>query len=75
MNRAPLADLIAAAGAVKGARRAKARMGERLNPVAEMIDCLRLAHRWAPECPTRASVAAELAAAWAGDAVRFKHGE
>ena len=67
--RASLRDIVAAAGAVKAARK-RTPLGERLNPIAEMLDCLRLAHRWAAAYEVRASVAAELAAAWANDAIK-----
>lgn len=65
--RRSLADIVNAAKAVRAARHAD--FGSRLNPVAEMISCIRLAHRWAAECPERAGIASDLAASWAADAI------
>lgn len=67
MNRAPLRALVAAADAVRSARRAA--HGDRLNPVREMLSCIRLAHRWRAEEPDRAAIVASLAESWARDAI------
>jgi len=64
--RRPLATILAAASAVRASR--KPIMGERLVPAHEMVSCIRLARRWA-QYPERASVAADLAAIWANDAI------
>lgn len=68
MPRSPLRAMIDAADAVRDARRQRA-TGERLNPVAEMLECIRLAHRWRHEHSDRAAVVAALADAWARDAI------